>query len=252
MSNFIVRALGTNDYNTNGLTRYEKNGLELFIHKDGSVYASQSAMARMVKHDNDTKVRHFLDRHFKHVTPLKTHTNKGGKQSSLWGVEVIVALADEFYPELSKKFKEAGAKMYLYQLAGYKITVAPLQVIDPTLSAIAAMESYISVLKNTMLKPGIKVELDQAIENNGNLLPGEKMTVPEMAEKSGKGLDARMHRELGKGMIAKYRQTYHEDNTDKKRHRYRDKSGNYQSYLLPVYPADMYVNFLSLCAAYGY
>jgi hypothetical protein len=52
------------------------------------------------------KIRRFLDRHFSHVVPLKTLINKGGKQSSLYASEVIVAyIPDVMYDIIIKGFE---------------------------------------------------------------------------------------------------------------------------------------------------
>ncbi len=66
-----------------GLTAYNKDGLELFIHKDGSIHASQSAMSRMCSVPESTLRGVLGNREFSHVIPLQVRTRVGGKEARL-------------------------------------------------------------------------------------------------------------------------------------------------------------------------
>ena len=108
-----------------GLTEFNRDGLELFIHKDGSVHADLNAIARMCDVSQGAIYRKVVTS-ADSKTPYITHkkVTAGGTQPiHLYPVSVVMACAQKYNPKLSKKFMEMGAMVYLYQLAGYKTKV---------------------------------------------------------------------------------------------------------------------------------
>jgi hypothetical protein len=65
--------------------------------------------------------RRFLDSRFSHVTPLKAQTNKGGKRSSLYDSEVIVACLAKYNLPRLMQYSAFGIDEGLAQMAGVPI-----------------------------------------------------------------------------------------------------------------------------------
>lgn len=118
------------------LEMYQREGLELFISDTGSVYASQSAIARMLGMQQghlSSVLKHPLlpgDKDKEVGYSLKLPSANGIREQTLYGVSTIIALASRYNPSVNKHFAEMGATMYLYKLAGY--SVAPVAPKTPT------------------------------------------------------------------------------------------------------------------------
>ncbi|MGL5059047.1 MAG: hypothetical protein ACRC62_03615 [Microcoleus sp.] len=108
------------------LTRYEANGLELFVDQEtGRAYAHQAAMKRMFGIESKGGT---LSRRLEGVSKDNTKTveiqTAGGMQGvSLYSSEAVFEQALEFCPDIAKKMGAVGANVYMCGLAGYKISV---------------------------------------------------------------------------------------------------------------------------------
>lgn len=107
-----------------GLTAYNNDGLELFIHTDGSAHCSKRAMARMLNAPITS-----LDRALKSdpniaVVSAQVPTSQGLRTVSLYSADTLYDMAFKYNLPLAKQMGKMGANVYLYQLAGYKVSVA--------------------------------------------------------------------------------------------------------------------------------
>jgi len=119
-----------------------ENGLELFIHNDGSVHAGQSAMGKMLDQHPTTLVR-FMEKDpitYSSVTRTKYDSGSGLRSITLYPVETLVNLAFAFKPELAKEMCKMGATLYLYKLAGYKVKLAEPEPAKPQNQALQNIE----------------------------------------------------------------------------------------------------------------
>ena len=102
------------------LERFEHQGLELVINtQTGECFASQSAIARMVgKEKADGGIRRFLANFESKSTEIPT--TGGLRQSQVFSEHAIYQAFLKYRPELLVKCAEAGIRLYLHKLAGYK------------------------------------------------------------------------------------------------------------------------------------
>lgn len=107
------------DHNT--LSVFNQDGLELVIdQKSGEVFASQSAIARMVGVDKSTVLRYFEG--VAVITALKAQVmTAGGLQGvALYNEDAIFQAFAKYKPELLIQCAKAGVRLYLHHLAGYQ------------------------------------------------------------------------------------------------------------------------------------
>lgn len=109
----------------NNLARFDvpEQNLELIINQDtGEVFASQSAIARMVNIP-ETSVRRWLKsvRHLSTPIISKIPTSNGFARATLHTEKIILEAFIKFRPEMVSKFNYAGMRLYLHHLAGFKI-----------------------------------------------------------------------------------------------------------------------------------
>lgn len=115
---------------TNLLPYKSPEGLEILIdNKTGEVFANAKAIARMCS-TADRKVDHTMIRSYGEtlvqrgeISEPKTAeigTTKGKRIGKLYDETAIVEFVSEYNPALLKAFTKAGARMYLYGIAGYK------------------------------------------------------------------------------------------------------------------------------------
>lgn len=221
-----------------GLTLYKENGLELFIHRDGSVYASQSAMSRMLEVPESTLRGVLSNREFSSVVPLEAQTRVGGKQARLYPAKTLVTLARKYNPELSDKFSEMGATVYLYQLAGYKVrpvveapTQEPSQLEQAKYMA-NILQKHIEQLAFLQDKPGLAAKM--ALAHQDKALD-TWMDIDELAALAEVTFDD--HGQKCK-MSARVAQAYQNDThvaLPKVKVNYKDKNGKQQSALRTRY-----------------
>lgn len=118
-----------------GLTAFNHSGLTLYIHDDGSVYWTQSAGAKMLNMEQG-HLSNYLSRNAKtHITfaPVlhaQLESGSGLRTHNIYSVATLVALAKIYNPELLERFSLAGAQVYLYRLAGYKLKAQASQSVQ--------------------------------------------------------------------------------------------------------------------------
>lgn len=235
-----------------GLTAYNKDGLELFIHNDGKVYASQSAMARMLGDNNDSRVRRFIARHFSDVTPLKIQTSQGFTRSSLYAVEVIVALVKECNPELMERFALMGANVYLYQLAGYKVNVQPtfeMSEHEKNERLLDAMTQKVAIGNYAKAHPNFQAKIDFIVANKGAI--GGKMTLDEFNTAHGYVMTVGQKMAVGRGMSEVTRKETGTTPTRRNIKVYKEGVKSYTIRQVCEYDVSLTPEYISLCGQRG-
>ena len=107
-------------------------GLQVVIdHQTGKVYATQSALARLID-KSDSSVRFhekMLLRSSQQVDKIEAEilTGAGLRSSQLYGEDFIYSLLAKYKPELLVQAAKAGLRLYFYSVAGY----APTMQSDP-------------------------------------------------------------------------------------------------------------------------
>jgi hypothetical protein len=109
------------------LTVFNNNGLELLIDQvTGECFASISAVARMCEKNKSTIQRYVNGKsHCVAQMVLKSAeipSKRGFKSVALLNEEQILEVVAKYNTELLKAFFKAGLRVYLHQLAGYKVT----------------------------------------------------------------------------------------------------------------------------------
>lgn len=249
-------------------TAYNKEGLELYIQNDsGKVYASQSAMARMLGlqqgHLSSVLQRATVQKPdtVADVVKVDLPTANGMRNQTLYGVPTISAMAVKYCPALAEKFTEMGATVYLYQLMGYKVTTdvqqdnsavkSAAQTYNESLeTAYEAMGKLLRLHRFAEDKPGLEAYLELAETKGKKALAGGIMTLADMAEQCGVELDPSQSRIMGRAMAANTRSQYGYE-PEKIRRRFKDKSENYQSYMVTGYSSEYLPLFESLLKSYG-
>lgn len=101
------------------LTRYDQNDLELIINQEtGEVFASQSALARMVER-NESTIRDWLTSRNIQGEEAEILTSTGLKTSRLLNEDTIHQAFAKYKHELLIPCSKAGIRVYLHGLAGF-------------------------------------------------------------------------------------------------------------------------------------
>lgn len=245
------------------LVAYQRDGLELFISDTREVYASQSAIARMLGmqqgHLSSVLKLPLLpgSTHAEKGYSLKLPSSNGIRDQVLYGVSTIIALASRYNPAVNKRFAEMGATLYLYKLAGYKVEpflepLAPKTASyqDNLKMAYEAMGRLVNINSFAEDKPGLQAYLALAQEDGSNKLHG-MMTIEAMAEHCGYTMTSEHSRQIGRSMAGFSRTQDGEVVVSVTRKRFKDKSGNHQSYNVAEYSTCYLPPFRSLCDAHG-
>ena len=109
------------------LTKYENDGLELFINTDtGACFASISAVARMCDRPKST-ISRYVNGQYKgvdYMQPLENFsiTNGGRQKCKLLNEEQIIEVIARYNPSLLQACAKAGLRVYLHKLAGFKVS----------------------------------------------------------------------------------------------------------------------------------
>lgn len=172
---------------TSGLSEYTKDGLEIFVHNDGSVYADLTAISRMVDMSQGAIYSYVVktcDWKNKAITH-KRQAENGLRPIDLYPVSVVVACAKKYSPTLMEKFAEMGAMVYLYKLAGYKMKVEvtpekPLTQLDIAKQAQKLLNEQVKQLEYLANKPGLNAIIATA-QDDSALLQGF-MSFDEMCQ----------------------------------------------------------------------
>lgn len=101
------------------LTRFDQDGLELFINEDGAAFASQRALARMCQ-KNEAVIRKWITAYQITVLSAEIQTETGLKTAYLLDEKAIRMALIRYNPELAEKCMEAGLRVFLYGVAGFQ------------------------------------------------------------------------------------------------------------------------------------
>jgi hypothetical protein len=140
----------------NSLSVFNNDGLELVIDTHtGEAFASQSAVARMCD-CGESKIRYFVTSQNITTKTAEIPTRTGFKTSQLLDEKGIRGAVKKYNPELLDKFAELGIRVYLHQLAGYKVSSAAVEPKTP--------QTYLQALKALVEAEEEKERLQQANE----------------------------------------------------------------------------------------
>ena len=132
------------------LVRFDSEGIELVINTDnGEAFATQAGYARMSGVSYPT-VRKRVERlKSSDIFELKTaeiQTPNGLQVVTLLPTKIILQWLAKDNPELAIAMGEAGATMYLHQLAGYKVNSTAIEPVKPA-SPLELAQSMLDALK---------------------------------------------------------------------------------------------------------
>jgi hypothetical protein len=103
----------------NNLTRFENDGIEIFIDINGNSFASINGVARMAEKAPTTIQRFTALRNFElHVTQAVTATGK--KTVTLLDEDQIIEVLERYNTKRLKQFAKLGVNTALHQIAGYQ------------------------------------------------------------------------------------------------------------------------------------
>ena len=250
------------------LEMYRRDDLELFILDTGAVFASQSAIARMLGmqqgHLSSVLKRPILaeDKVKEIGYTLKLESANGVREQTLYGVSTICKLASRYNQQFAIKMAEMGATLYLYKLAGYRAEMVDIAMPETALpkssnasyaqhlqTAYEALGKMANLHSFAEDKPGLQAYLELAETSPKHTLSG-MMTIDQMAEQVGATLTSEQSRQIGRSMAGVAR-SQEADAPSFTRKRYKDASGNYQSYDVKEYSTGYLPLFRALCQAYG-
>lgn len=142
------------------LTKYTTNieNLELVIDQDtGEVYSSQAALARMCGVES-TQIRRLIggDTESLEIAPIMT--SNGDKQIKLYPESLILKAIVTYNPELAMKCMEAGLRLFLHGMAGYKYEIAPK--VTPKQESVIELANAAVTIEN-LSDPMMKAALTQ-------------------------------------------------------------------------------------------
>lgn len=152
--------------NNSTLTRFEKADLELIVNTEtGEVFASQSAIARMVG-VSETAIRKWIISN--QITPIlaKIPTSTGVKTSNLLSEDAIYEAFAKYKSELLIKCAKVGIRVYLHRLAGYEVESSALKKELPqtyleALKALVRAEEEKQLLQSQNEALAFKIEEDK-------------------------------------------------------------------------------------------
>ena len=119
---------------SNDLQRFDKDGIELVINtRTGEAFATQSGYARMSGKDQSTISRRCSKLDAPNaVKSSEIETGYGVKVVALIPAKLVFKWAITDKPELAEAMGEAGATVYIHQLAGFKVTSDAVKKPTPT------------------------------------------------------------------------------------------------------------------------
>jgi hypothetical protein len=101
------------------LTRFDNDGIEIFINKDtGESFASIRGVARMAE-KNESTVRDFIGGRKIDVINVKVPTPGGLQGARLLSESSICMVLREYNPDRLEQFAMLGIRTVLYQIVGY-------------------------------------------------------------------------------------------------------------------------------------
>lgn len=115
----------TGDASMNNLTSFNENGLEIYIDtKTGESFASRRAMARMVNR-HPTTISNWLKKEGIYESEedlVEVQTTGGLQRVYLISEPFVFKCALKYKPALAEQLGQAGTRVFLHHLAGYKVT----------------------------------------------------------------------------------------------------------------------------------
>lgn len=163
------------------LTRFENNGLELIIDiTSGEVFASQSAIARMCN-VSEAAIRKFLSSNQIKTKSLQIPTDKGLRTSNLVDEAIIKQALVKYNPELLLQCVDAGLRIYLHGIAGFKYQVTQPHKI-PSTYAEALLEAGRLALEKEKLEQTIEEQKPKVAFANDIMASDDCVTVGEYAK----------------------------------------------------------------------
>ncbi len=132
------------------LVNYIKEGLELVINQEtGEAFASISAVARMIDKDKAT-VSRYVNGELQSVAQMtllsaEIKTAIGLRSVALLNENQILEVVCKYKPDLLMKFAQCGLRVFLHQLAGFKVesTAVIPQAPQTYLEALKAMVALV-------------------------------------------------------------------------------------------------------------
>lgn len=139
------------------LQRYEQNGLELIIDLNtGEVFASEPCLANMC-YVSRQSIRAWRTSNQIEIKQVETPTSTGLKTSNLYNEQAIKQALAKYNPNLLLKCVDAGLRVYLHGLAGFKYQLQP----EPQLP-----QNYLEALKALVTSEEQKLQLQAQIEKD--------------------------------------------------------------------------------------
>jgi hypothetical protein len=108
----------------NNLTRFENDGIEIFIDPEGNSFASLNGVARIVGKPPKTIFQFKLLRNFV-LQEAQVDTATGKKTVTLFNEDQILEVLEKYSSKRLKQFAKLGIKTALHQIAGYQRTIDP-------------------------------------------------------------------------------------------------------------------------------
>lgn len=129
------------------LVRFDSEGIELVINTDnGEAFATQAGYARMSGLTRQTINKRVQGCHLEEIKIAEIHTPGGLQRCNLISAKLILKWLVKDNPELAIAMGEAGATMYLHQLAGYKVSSDAIEPVKPA-SPLELAQSMLDALK---------------------------------------------------------------------------------------------------------
>jgi hypothetical protein len=101
------------------LTRFDQDGLELFVANNGSVFANQNALARMCGVSKQA-ISKWCSVNQAPTLSAEVETDAGLRSVKLLDEEAIKVALLRYNPVLAGKCMDAGLRVFLHGLAGYQ------------------------------------------------------------------------------------------------------------------------------------
>ena len=240
-----------------GLTKYDNNGLILYIHKDGQVYWTQSAGAKMLNMEQG-HLSNYMNRNaikditFSPVLHAQLPTAKGLQGHNIYSVATLVTLAKKYNPNLADKFMEMGANVYLYQLAGYKVNVQPtfeMSEHEKNERLLDAMTQKVAIGNYAKARPNFQAKIDFIVANKGAI--GGKMTLDEFNTAHGYIMTVGQKMAVGRGMSEVTRKETGTTPTRRNIKVYKEGVKSYTIRQVCEYDVSLTPEYISLCGQRG-
>jgi hypothetical protein len=150
----------------NSLTRFDQDGLELFIDtQTGEAFASISGYARMVGLSKQAVSKRLnLGVNQNVFKTAEVPTDVGLRQSTLIPASTVFKWAIKDKPELAEAMGLCGATVYLHQLAGYQIKseiVVPKTALELAKEQVLAAKEQVALLEKMELLEAEKKILEE-------------------------------------------------------------------------------------------